>query len=219
MATVGRYARIEQVPTEAPVFPLSGALLLPRARLPLNIFEPRYLAMVDDALASERVIAMVQPEVPGAEAAETAPPLAGVGTAGRITDFRETGDGRYFIILTGIARFTLAAECEVTTPYRRVRMDFAGYEGDLRPAREPVTDRAELIRLLEGYLARNQLEVDWEALDTVSAEGLVNGLAMMLPLGSREKQALLLAASVQERAQLLASLLEMGGSGENFPLQ
>jgi hypothetical protein len=218
MGTLGHYPTIGHLPGEAPVFPLAGALLLPRARLPLNIFEPRYLVMVDDALAGDRLIAMVQPR-PEAESADEAPALSAVGTVGRITAFQETGDGRYLITLTGVCRFRVAREVPMPTPYRCIAMDFSPYAGDLHAAREPVVNRQALFQALESYLAARQLEVDWGELEAASGEALVNALAMMLPLGGREKQGLLQAGTVYERARLLLDLLVMGPAEGGQSLQ
>ena len=218
MGTLGHYPTIGHLPGEAPVFPLAGALLLPRARLPLNIFEPRYLVMVDDALAGDRLIAMVQPRPEAATGDET-PALSAVGTVGRITAFQETGDGRYLITLTGVCRFRVAREVPVTTPYRCIAMDFSPYAGDLHAAREPVVNRQALFQALERYLAARQLEVDWGELEAASGEALVNALAMMLPLGGREKQGLLQAGTVYERARLLLDLLAMGPAEGGQSLQ
>jgi hypothetical protein len=219
MGTLGRYYNIHHLPTQAPVFPLSGGLLLPRARLPLNIFEPRYLVMVDDALAGDRLLALIQPETAGAEASEGRPRLAGVGTVGRITAFSETEDGRYRITVTGICRFRLDWELAENAPYRRIAMDFGPYAGDLRPAKEPVVDREALFGRLVPFLEARRLEVDWDTLEAASGEVLINSLAMMLPLGNREKQGLLLAETVQERARMLLALLEMGQAGGGQSLQ
>ncbi|MFA9460624.1 LON peptidase substrate-binding domain-containing protein [Thiohalorhabdus methylotrophus] len=212
MGTRGRYPDIDALPSSAPVFPLTGAVLLPRVRLPLNIFEPRYLAMVDAALAGDRVIGMIQPATAGAEGESMSPDLARVGCLGRLSAFSETEDGRYLITLTGLCRFSVGAELEVDTPFRQVRMEYGHYSGDLKPAPEPDLDRRRLLGALEAYLQNRELEVDWDSLEGAGSEGLVNTLAMMLPLGAREKQGLLLAETLNQRAQLLVTLLEMDRS-------
>lgn len=222
MGNLNRYRSLEDLPDVAPVFPLSGVLLLPRTHLPLNIFEPRYLAMVDAALAGERLIGMIQPLRPGAESEAEEPELSRVGCLGRITSFSETGDGRYLISLSGVCRFAVAAEVESDAPFRRVRTDYGNYADDLRPAQDVAFDRQRLYQALEPFLEANELEVDWSDLDQARTESLVNTLAVALPLGAREKQGLLLAGTLNQRAQLLLTLLEMArgpGSDEGGPLQ
>ncbi|MFB6259797.1 MAG: LON peptidase substrate-binding domain-containing protein, partial [Thiohalorhabdaceae bacterium] len=152
MGNVSRYRSLEDLPSVAPVFPLTGALLLPGTHLPLNIFEPRYLAMVDAALAGNRLIGMIQPAQPGAETETPTPELARVGCLGRLTSFSETGDGRYLISLTGILRFALAAEVEAETPFRQVRMDFGTYAGDLEAKEAVDLDRDRFFEALAPYL-------------------------------------------------------------------
>lgn len=216
MGNLNRYRSTEDLPGTAPLFPLTGALLLPRTHLPLNIFEPRYLAMVDAALAGDRLIGMIQPAHPGAEAESAHPELSRVGCLGRLTSFSETGDGRYLISLTGVCRFGLAAEVEADTPYRQGRLDFANYAGDLGLAPEVDLDRGRLYDALAPYLERQELEVDWADLDQARTESLINTLAVALPLGPREKQGLLLAETLNQRTQLLLTLLEMArGSGQD----
>ncbi|HKJ86994.1 MAG TPA: LON peptidase substrate-binding domain-containing protein [Gammaproteobacteria bacterium] len=223
MGNQGRYPTVDKLPVSAPVFPLTGVVLLPRVRLPLNIFEPRYLAMVDAALAGERVIGMIQPEVASAEEETAHPELARVGCLGRISAFSETGDGRYLLTLTGLCRFSVERELEVETAYRQVLMDFGGYGGDLEPAPAPALERERLFGALAPYLERKGLEVDWDSLKGADGEALVNTLAMMLPMGAREKQGLLLAETIHQRADLLLTLLEMdrsrGSGNDETPLQ
>ena len=222
MGNLSRYRSIEDLPAVAPVFPLTGALLLPRTHLPLNVFEPRYLAMVDAALAGDRLIGMIQPRHPGAEGESAYPELSKVGCLGRLTSFSETGDGRYLISLTGVCRFALAAELAVDTPYRQVRLDMGNYAHDLQPAADMALDRRRLFEALRPYLAANELEVDWEDLENARSESLINTLALALPLGAREKQGLLLAETLNQRAQLLLTLLEMArgaDEGDGGPLQ
>ncbi|MFP4561298.1 MAG: LON peptidase substrate-binding domain-containing protein [Thiohalorhabdus sp.] len=224
MSTRGPYSHVDALPEVVPVFPLTGVILLPGVRLPLNVFEPRYLAMVDAALAGDRVIGMIQPAVNGAEEDTPDPDLSRVGCLGRLSAFSETEDGRYLITLTGVCRFAVAEEAEVGTPFRQVRPDWAHYAGDLDAAPEPDLDRRRLFGALEAYLERKSLEVDWESLEGAGAEALVNTLAVMLPLGAREKQGLVLAETLNQRAQLLLTLLEMdrargGGDDPEAPLQ
>lgn len=203
------YRTPADLPELMPVFPLPSVLLLPRGEMPLNIFEPRYLEMIDDALAGERVIGMIQPEFDAPEDAE-APGLVQIGCAGRITALQESGDGRYLITLTGISRFRVEEEMPRTSPYRRVRADFAPFSQDLSPgAGEEAVDRPALMRTLKAYLEANQLEADWSGIRGASNEALVNALSMMSPYGAREKQALLEAADLKSRAEILVAITEM----------
>ncbi|MEF8794038.1 LON peptidase substrate-binding domain-containing protein [Thiohalorhabdus sp.] len=218
MGNLSRYRSLGDLPSVAPVFPLTGALLLPGTHLPLNIFEPRYLAMIDAALAGDRLIGMIQPAHPGAETETALPELSRVGCLGRLTSFSETGDGRYLISLTGILRFAVAAEVEAETPFRQVRMDFSTYAEDLEPAEAVALDRDRFFQALTPYLEASELEVSWEDLGRARTESLVNTLAVALPLGAREKQGLLLAETLNQRAQLLLTLLEMArGSDSDEP--
>jgi uncharacterized protein len=204
----GGFRKAADLPQVIPVFPLDGALLLPHAALPLNIFEPRYLNMVDDAMGAERIIGMVQ-TLPGGE--RERPRLAPVGCVGRITSFAETGDGRYLITLTGLCRFRLGDELPVKTPYRQVRADYRAFETDLRPL-EPADDgfdKLRLLRALKAYLDRRSMEVDWETAKAAPTEALVNSLAMALPFEATEKQAMLEAPSLTERRDALIALLEI----------
>jgi Lon protease-like protein len=222
MASNKIYKSSPELPPTIPVFPLPGALLLPRGQLPLNIFEPRYLAMIDDSLKGERMIGMIQPDDPDAQAGH--PSLYKTGCAGRLTQFSETGDGRYMISLTGISRFRLVEELNVTTPYRQCRVDFAAFAGDLTPnAGADQVDRESLLRTLAAYLKANKIEADWAGIEDAPTEALVNGLCMMAPYGAREKQALLEAPDLKARADILVavteiSLAENKGNGEK-PLQ
>jgi Lon protease-like protein len=205
------YETVGDIPTIVPVFPLSGALLLPRAHLPLNIFEPRYLRMIDDALAADRVIGMVQPRF-GEEADEDAeaPPLCDVGALGRLVSFQETGDGRYLIQLAGITRFSIVEEVTGGAPYRRCRISAERFAGDLASADgDGGVDRDALIRAFQSYLDANDLEADWKSVRAASNEALVNTLAMMSPYGPAEKQALLEAPDLKARAATLVAITEM----------
>ena len=201
------YVKIADLPAVFPVFPLDGALLLPHGNLPLNIFEPRYLNMIDDALAGERVIGMVQ-TVPGGS--RNRPSLAAVGCAGRITSFSETGDGRYLITLTGIARFRIEREILTPTPYRQAAPDFTPFEADLLPPKDDDGfDRVPFLSALKAYLDHRGMEIDWNTAGEAPSEALVNSLAMALPFESQEKQALLEAPSVSERRETLMTLLRI----------
>ena len=199
--------RAQDLPQVIPVFPLEGVLLLPHGMLPLNIFEPRYLNMIDDAMGGERIIGMVQ-ALPGRD--RERPSLASIGCAGRITSFAETSDGRYLITLTGISRFFLGEELPVRTPYRQVRADFMPFEADLAPiAEDEGFDKLRLLHALKAYLDRRSLEVDWETAKAAPAEALVNSLSMALPFEPAEKQALLEAPTSSERREALVALLEI----------
>jgi Lon protease-like protein len=196
-------------PGVIPVFPLSGALLLPRGQMPLNIFEPRYMAMIDGALKAERVIGMIQLDPDGGGPAHT-PKLYGFGCAGRITQFAETGDGRYLITLVGIARFRLAEELPTTTPYRQCRVTYEPFTADFRPrAGEDEVDRPAVLRTLRDFVEANRLQIDWSGIERAPNEALVNALCMMSPFGPREKQALLEAPDLKTRAETLIAITEI----------
>ena len=200
------YRHITDLPQEIPVFPLSGALLLPRWQLPLNIFEPRYLNMLDDAMAGERIIGMVQST--GGD--KTRPDLAGLGCAGRVTSFSETNDGRYLITLTGIARFKIDRELDARTPYRKVRADWGSFESDLHePVVTALPDRERLVKTLRAYIDRNSMQADWSAVEEAPIETLINALCAGCPFSPIEKQALLEAATLKDRCETLMALLEM----------
>jgi len=197
------------LPDTIAIFPLPGALLLPRARLPLHIFEPRYLAMVDEALRTNRVVGMIQPD---AEAGGTplVPKLYGVGCAGRITQLAETGDGRYLITLSGIARFRVAEEVPTTLPFRLCRADFAPFAADFQArAGEEEVDRPAVLKALRDFVQATNLKIDWAGVEQAPNEALVNALSMMSPFGAREKQALLEAPDLRSRAEMLIALTEI----------
>lgn len=201
------YSGPEQVPAIIAVFPLSGALLLPRGQLPLNIFEPRYLAMVDDALKSHRVIGLIQPE--GEVEPPAVPSLASIGCAGRITQFAETGDGRYLVTLTGIARFRVLEEIAADTPYRQCHIDYGAFAADFTPRiGEDAVDRNSVLRTLRDFADANDLQIDWQSVREAPNEALVNALSMMSPYGPKEKQALLEAPSLKSRAEVLVAITE-----------
>jgi Lon protease-like protein len=204
-----RYLTESDLPDTLAVFPLSGVLLLSGGHLPLNVFEPRYLSLVDDALKGNRLIGVIQPDL--AEPDESpagSPELCSVGTIGRITTFGETGDGRYVIDLAGICRFRVIEELPGAHAYRRVRI--APFMSDLHePEDDPAVDRAALLKVFRSYLDANKLEVDWEAVSKTTNRMLVNSLAMMAPFGAPEKQALLEAPDLKTRAQTLVAMTEM----------
>ena len=193
-----------------PVFPLPGALLLPRGQMPLNIFEPRYLAMVDDSLRDgHRLIGMIQPNAahPGPE---DKPNLYKVGCVGRITQIAETGDGRYLMQLTGVARFRIEEELNVSTLYRQCRVSYTQFADDFVARRgEEAVDREALLRALSDFLKANNLKADWEGIENAPNEALVNALAMMSPYGSAEKQAMLEAPDLKTRAEILIAVTEI----------
>jgi Lon protease-like protein len=200
------YRKVTDLPALIPVFPLDGALLLPGCQLPLQIFEPRYLNMIDDAMSGARIIGMIQTAGAGDRARPT---LASVGCAGRITAYAETGDGRYLITLTGICRFAVGDELEINTPYRQVRPDFGPFAPDLEPEHALAFDRQRFLGLLRRYLDRKGLSVEWDAAKQAPAVALVNSLAMGLPLDPAEKQALLEAPAMSDRLRVLSALLQI----------
>lgn len=220
-----RYPGPSAVPAQIPVFPLRGAILLPRASLPLQVFEPRYLAMLDDVLASNRLLGIVQPD--GGDEESPAGRSAGlrrVGCVGRIVAFQELEDGRLLITLTGIARFDVADEVATAQAYRTARIDCARFARDFEiGAGEDEVDRQALLKALKTYLEARNLKVDWAAVSRSSTESLVNSLSIVSPYGSEEKQALLEAVDLKSRAEMLVALAEMelaaGPSGSGSTLQ
>lgn len=212
------YRKITELPAAIPVFPLGGALLFPRAVLPLNIFEPRYLAMVDAALASHRLIGMIQPAAmfgPNAPLDDQRPALSKVGCAGRITTFQETDDGRYLIALTGVIRFGIGEELPPTAPYRVVRAEWAPYAADLAPSHGlDDSARVKLLAALKTYLRRGDFTVDWNAVESSPLDSLINSLSAGCPFANGEKQALLEARTLEERCTALITLLEMERPGQ-----
>ena len=205
-----RYLTEQDLPEALALFPLSGVLLLSGGHLPLNIFEPRYLSLVDDALKGNRLIGIIQPVFSEtAESPDGSPELCSVGTIGRITTFGETGDGRYVIDLSGVCRFRLRSEVTNThCPYRRAHI--TPFMSDLHEAEDdPTVNRDSLLTTFRSYLDANKLEVDWEAVTKTSNRTLVNSLSMMAPFGAREKQALLEAPDLKTRAETLVAMTEM----------
>ena len=200
----------DALPAVISVFPLAGALLLPRGQMPLNIFEPRYLAMIDDTLRSDhRVIGMIQPD-PAHPGPDDKPHLFRVGCAGRMTQFAESGDGRYLIQLTGIARFRIEEELPVSTPYRQCRVTYQPFVDDFTARKgEDEVDRKALLRALTAFLKANNLKADWEGIENAPNEALVNALAMMSPYDAAEKQAMLEAPDLKTRAEILVAVTEI----------
>ncbi len=198
------YAEPADMPATIPLFPLEGALLLPRRPIQLTVFEPRYLAMLDDALSGERLIGMIQPT--GPEAA-SGPELYPLGCAGRIVQYAEIGDGRCFLTLMGVARFRLVEEMSYATPYRVAHVDYAPFAEDFRRgAGEDEVDRDGLLAALRSYAEVNEVKVVWSDIKKASNEALVNGLSMLSPCGPREKQALLEAPDLRARAEMLVAI-------------
>ncbi len=198
------------LPVVIPIFPLAGVLLLPRGRLPLNIFEPRYLAMTQNALAGERLIGMIQPSDPAQPAAGN-PTVYSTGCAGRIVSFSETDDGRFLITLLGVSRFRVREELPPLSGYRRVVPAWDEFAADLDAEGAADFDRERLLRGLRAYFERHKISADWEAMSSVPGDRLVTSLAMMCPFEPTEKQALLDAATIEERARLLTAIIEMAG--------
>ncbi|WP_378946609.1 LON peptidase substrate-binding domain-containing protein [Mesorhizobium sp. ANAO-SY3R2] len=202
------------LPATLAVFPLPAALLLPGGRMPLNIFEPRYLQMVDEAIAGSRLIGMIQPALDGTSLPNGEPALCMVGCIGRITSFAETGDGRYLISLQGVCRFRIVQELAVKTPFRQCRI--APFAADLSEDKAGgEVDRPALLRAFRTYLQANDLETDWESVSRADSTVLVNALSMMAPYGAAEKQALLEAPDLKTRAETLIAITEMALAREN----
>jgi uncharacterized protein len=218
------YRGPDDLPNVIPVFPLPGALLLPRGQMPLNIFEPRYMAMIDDAMKSgDRLIGMIQPDAAHPESEEK-PHLYKIGCVGRITQLAETGDGRYLIQLTGISRFRVEQEIAAPTPYRQCRVSYLPFADDFIARKgEEAVDRDALLGALTAFLKANKLKADWEGIESAPNEALVNALAMMSPYGAAEKQALLEAPDLKTRAEILVAATEIelakGGASGETPLQ
>jgi Lon protease-like protein len=205
-----RYHSIDELPQILPIFPLTGALLLPRGHLPLNVFEPRYLAMVDAALSGSRLIGMIQPTEH--EESVLKPALSAVGCAGRIVSYRETEDGRVLITLLGVCRFNAGEETESRSPFRQLRADYRPYLSDMVAPPTASFPRERLAVALKDYLSRRELKADWGSVMSAPADVLVNMLAMLCPFEPAEKQALLEAPGWAERVDTLVALLEMAGA-------
>ncbi|HEY1630572.1 MAG TPA: LON peptidase substrate-binding domain-containing protein [Rhizomicrobium sp.] len=203
------YHATSDLPEVLTVFPLSGVLLLPRGQLPLNVFEPRYLAMIDAAMSGNRIVGMIQTRE--LESQALIPKLSAVGCVGRITSYSETEDGRYLVTLTGICRFRVDEELKVDTPFRQVRPDYNPFASDLVVMAETDFPRERLLDALRGYLSQRDLKADWRSVMSAPAETLVNALAMLCPFEPAEKQALLEAPGWMERVETLVALLEMAG--------
>jgi Lon protease-like protein len=211
------YRGPHDLPNVIPVFPLPGALLLPRGQMPLNIFEPRYLAMIDDAMRDgHRLIGMIQPEGVH-EVPRGKPALYKIGCVGRITQLAESGDGRYIIELTGVSRFHVEEELKVNTDYRQCKVAYAPFADDFVPRKgEDAVDREGLLRALTDFMKANDMKADWEDIEQAPTEALVNGLSMMSPYGPPEKQALLEAPDLKTRADLLVAITEIELAKKNI---
>jgi uncharacterized protein len=227
MAPIDRYRRPADMPSRIPVFPLRGAILLPRANLPLNLFEPRYVAMIDDCIGSSRVLGIIQPaRAGGPEAEQDESPtgkhvgLRRVGCAGRVTAYQEVPDGRIVITLTGVSRFTVTGETPSVKPYRICEVAYDPFVSDFAAdADQSHINREQLMAVLKRYLEANNYKADWRSIEQAPSEHLINSLAIMSPYGPEEKQALLEAADLKTRADVLIALAEMelaageGGAG------
>lgn len=207
------YRVSDDLPASVPVFPLPEALLLPGGRMPLNVFEPRYVQMIESALRGDRVIGMVQPALDGARREDEEPELCEVGCLGRIISFQETGDGRYLITLQGICRYRIIEELSVKTPFRQCRI--APFVADLQEQDGSEVDRPALLRAFRAYLKANDLDADWESVSRADNAMLVNALSMMAPYGAAEKQALLEAVDLKMRAETLIAITEMAIARDN----
>ncbi|MFV0295736.1 MAG: LON peptidase substrate-binding domain-containing protein [Hyphomicrobiaceae bacterium] len=215
-----RYMTIDDLPDRIPVFPLAGAILLPRSSVPLNIFEPRYLDLFDEAMSGTRLVGLIQPAGEGGPTGSpqsNSAPVLEIGCAGRITTYQERDDGRLTIVLSGVTRFKRKAELQLGKPYREFEVDFSGFADDLEPGiGEDAVDRERLLETLQRYLTQRDLKADWSVIERTGSEQLINWLSVASPFGSAEKQALLEARTLRDRAEALVTLAEMelaaGGS-------
>lgn len=208
MTGSGFSTEFHNLPASLPVFPLGGVLLLPYGRLPLNIFEQRYLAMTDDALRSERLIGIIQP-TSEVEGQQKVPSLYKTGCAGRITAFSETDDGRYLVTLLGICRFDVEHEVDSTRGYRRVVPNWEPFRSDVVKRDKFDIDKERLLVALRGYFEKKAIDADWEAINRMNNVQLITTLAMICPFNATEQQALLVAEKIEDRASTMISLLEM----------
>ena len=204
MSSLYKYKKIEEIPSKISIFPLNGALLLPRSKLPLNIFEPRYLEMIDNSISSDRLIGMIQTQ----ESNENQ--LYSIGCLGKITSFTELSDSRFIITLNGICRYKVTQELDTLTPYRQVKVSYEDFENDLTPGfNQDKANRDKLLDVLKRYLEKNNLQIDWEAVKGSPTETLINSLCSLSPYSAEEKQALLEAEDIQKRNELLIAMTEM----------
>jgi Lon protease-like protein len=213
LSVTDRYQRPGDLPKIVPVFPLQSCILLPRTTLPLNIFEPRYLEMLDDVLAGDRLIGIIQPRARSDDEespSDNAAPLRKTGGVGRLTAFSETDDGRILITLMGISRFDVVREAPSKGPYRSLEVDYSPYHADfIRGEGQEDVDWARLLDVLKTYLTARDMSADWESIERSPAELLVNTLSMISPYGAEEKQALLESRTLRERSEVLMALAQM----------
>lgn len=201
---------IADLPNDVPIFPLSGALLLPHTHRPLNIFEPRYLQMVDYALRHDRLIGLIQPDSDTEESPANNAPLQQVGCLGRLIHFEESADDRYLIILEGLTRFRLGTAIETDAPFRRYHINAEGFEPDFEPdTGEDAVDRNRFLTMMRDYAEFADLELDWDEIDETGTADLVNFACMVSPYGAAEKQLLLEAQSLVNRAETLMAIAEL----------
>ena len=201
------YNSSSDLPSKLAIFPLTGAVLFPQTQLPLNIFEPRYLQMINEVLSSpERIMGMIQPNFSKND--PDSKNLKKVGCAGRISSFSETGDGRYLVTLTGLIRFEVNNELDTTTQYRQVIADYDNYKEDLKPANVENVDRKSLLVLIKKYLEQRNLLIDWEIIEQSPTEQLINYSGVLVPFEPEEKQLLLETRSLFDRCKTLESLFQ-----------
>jgi len=201
------YNSILELPSRLAIFPLTGAVLFPQTQLPLNIFEPRYIQMIDEVLSTpDRIMGMIQPNLSKTDLKSNE--LKKVGCAGRISSFSETGDGRYLVTLTGLIRFEIAQELDTTTPYRQIMTKYENYQEDLKPSNTENIDRKNLLFLIKKYLEQKNLLIDWEIIEQSPTEQLINYSGVLVPFEAEEKQLLLETKTLFERCKALESLLQ-----------
>jgi len=204
-----RPASPADLPSSVPVFPLSGALLLPFAQRPLNIFEPRYIEMVDEALRGNRLIGLIQPQDLSDESPPGRPPLQEIGCLGRISHFEDNGEGRYFIILEGICRFEVVSELTVMTPFRQCVISAEAFASDFeREFGQEAVDRQRFLKMMRDYAEFGNFELNWTEIERTGTADLVNFCCMVSPYGAKEKQVLLEARSLEDRAETLIAMAE-----------
>jgi Lon protease-like protein len=212
-----RPQNLADVPKSVPVFPLTGALLLPFAQRPLNIFEPRYIEMIDAALAGNRMIGVIQPEDTSEESPRGRAPLQKIGCLGRLSHFEENSEGRYFIILEGITRFEIVSEMTVMTPYRQCIIDASRFASDFdRTYGEEKVDRTRFLKMMKDYAEFGNFDLNWQEIEKTGTADLVNFCCMVSPYGAAEKQLLLEAGTIEDRAEALIAMAEyeMAGGGK-----
>lgn len=205
--------RFADLPDELPIFPLSGAVVLPGVQLPLNVFEPRYLALVQAALSSDHLIGMVQPR--GDDDSDR-PPIHQIGCAGRITSYSETNDGRIVLVLTGLCRFSVGEELQTRDGFRRVRPEWKGFELDLEESEASLAERDQFMGSLRAFCNQRSVEIPWDDIAKMADGDLINLLCTHLPLEAEDKQALLEAVQLGERATLMRGLMDMSAQASRF---